>query len=89
MKKIICWLKAIPFYIRSGIWSPHAYDEVERHTGIVIAGDTYFRESNSFNHLNGEKMYQNATIVTSKCTRCGAMEKAWFNGREEDIPKIG
>lgn len=88
IRKIICYAKAVPMFIRCGIWCPHIYEEVERHRGIVIA-NKYFRESNSFKHLNSEKVYQNATIVTYKCIHCGAVDKGWFNGSEEDIPTIG
>ena len=88
MRKLICWIRAVPFFLRSGIWCPHTYKELERHSGIVIAGDTYFRESKGLQHRAGEQVYQNATIITNRCIRCGQTDTGWFNGSEDNIPKL-
>lgn len=89
MRKLLCWLRAIPFYIRSGgMWCPHLEEEIERHSAIVIAGEGYFRESKTLQHRSNEKVYQNATVMTTKCVRCGFERVGWFNGNEEDIPTI-
>lgn len=88
IKKLICYIRAVPLFLKCGAWSPHLFEEVERHECIVVSGENYFRESKDLRHLPGERVCRNATVITSKCIRCGVTEEAWFNGNEEDIPKI-
>ena len=88
IKRMICCLKAIPLLLRSGIWCPHVFEEVERHKGIVIAGETSFRESNDLRHSNTERVYRDATIISSKCIYCGKEDKGWFAGDGENIQII-
>ena len=86
MKKIICWIKAIPLWLRCNAWVPHLYIEDGRKASIVAAGDAYFRETTSLEHLPGEQIYQKATIVTDRCKVCGKKIKTWYAGEESEIP---
>ncbi len=79
MRKLICYLKAIPFFIRSGVWCPHRYKEESKETGIVIATDNSFRISDNFLHSNKEIVYPKATIIRSKCVHCGNEDISWYN----------
>ena len=88
MKRILCYLKAIPQLVRSGIWCPHTYKEIEKHPSIIITTKNGFRVAKNYMHRENETVYPNATLVKSKCKYCGAIELSWFNGKEENIPVI-
>lgn len=79
MKKLVCYLKAIPFFIKSGIWCPHVYKEVGMDKGIVIARQNNFRISNNLIHNNGETVYPHATIIRNKCIYCGHEDLSWYD----------
>lgn len=79
LKEFGCNIKAIPFYMRTGVWIPHLYEEIETHKGIIIADETSFRESESLQHTENEKVYTDATITTMRCVYCGKELKDWYN----------
>ena len=37
IKKTLCYIKAIPLYIKCGVWSPHIYKEETREQAIIIS----------------------------------------------------
>ena len=88
MKKIICYIKAIPFFIKSGVWCPHMYIEVSKEKAIIISTDNNFRISKNLIHRENEKVHPNATLITCKCKYCGEKELSWFDGKYEDIPVL-
>lgn len=79
MKRIFCYLKAIPFYIRSGVWCPHVYEEYDKYDGIVITTDHGFRVSDNLMHGKNEQIHPQATIIKSKCVCCGKEDLSWYN----------
>ncbi len=79
MKKILCYLKAIPFFILSGVWCPHVYAEESRETGVVITTKTGFRVSDSLLHNTNETVHPKATILRSKCICCGHEDVSWYD----------
>ena len=88
MKKLICYIKAIPFFLKTGIWCPHTYIEANREKAIIISTDNSFRVSKNLNHKENEKVHQNATLMTCKCKYCGEKELSWFDGNYEDVPLL-
>ena len=70
MKRIICWAKAIPFWIRSGVWCPHIYVEESREPAIIIANDKGFRVAQNYMHYHDETVYPKATFIRSRCDLC-------------------
>lgn len=85
MKRIICWLKAIPFWLKTGIWCPHVFVICECKPSIIIATDKSFRVSTDYKHNENERVYPNATLMIGKCECCGAITTDWYDG---DIPKL-
>ena len=49
MKRLLCWIKAIPLWIRTGHFAPHLYER-EYENRIVIATERSFRLSDSLEH---------------------------------------
>lgn len=88
MKKIICYLKAIPFFIRSGVWCPHVYGENVYEPTIIIATQNHFRVSKDYIHNEHEKVYPNATLIKNKCIYCGHEITSWYNGKIDEMPVI-
>lgn len=79
IKEIGCYIKAIPFWIRSHIWCPHIYGETEYTPAIIIASKNSFRISKDYKHNENEKVYPKATLITSKCICCGKKEISWYD----------
>ncbi len=79
MKRLLCYLKAIPFFIKSGVWCPHVYKDEKREHTIIIATQNGFRVSKSMNHRIGETVHPNATLIKSKCIYCGKEDLSWFD----------
>lgn len=86
MTRIICWARAIPFWVRSGIWCPHVYKEETREPAIIISTTNSFRVSDNYVHNPNETVHPKATLIKSKCVCCGKEERSWFDG---EIPIIG
>ena len=79
MKKIICYIKALPFFIKKGIWCPHVYKEYARENAIIISTDNGFRVSNNLLHTNKETVHPKAILIKSKCKCCGNEDWAWYD----------
>ena len=77
IKNLICNLKAIPPFIKVGIWCPHMYEETERYQTNVFATEDSFRESSSLCHTEAEKAYIGATVVVMRCVDCGRELRGW------------
>lgn len=79
MNRITCWINALPFFIRTGIWCPHIYKEEKIETAIVISTPDSFRISDNYQHLPNETVHKKATVTTCKCIYCGKESKSWFD----------
>lgn len=79
MKKLLCDIKAIPFFMRTGVWVPHEYVEVKQYKTNIAATEDGFRETDSLQHADYERLYVNATVTVLKCEHCGYEEKSWHN----------
>ena len=82
---LICWLKALPFFLRTGVWCPHLYKEAGIKKAMVAVGADYFRETRRLEHMPGERVYTNATIITDRCVCCGKENRTWYAG---SVPTI-
>lgn len=87
MKRLLCYLKAIPFLLKSGVWCPHKYKEENKQKVIIIATDKGFRVSDNYEHNSNETVHPDATLVTSRCFCCGKEEYSWYVDFE-NIPVI-
>lgn len=79
MKKFICYLKAIPFYLIAGIWCPHVYEEVSRDQKIVISTNHGFRISDNLIHKKNEEVHPKAMVIKNKCKYCGHEDSCWYD----------
>lgn len=79
MRKIGCYIKAIPLYIRTGVWSPHMYEEVSRDQKIVISTDHGFRISDNLTHAKHETVHPKAMVIKNKCRCCGHEDISWYD----------
>ena len=79
MKRIVCWIKAIPFFIKTGVWCPHIYIEEVYSEEIIISTDNSFRVSDNYLHTSDETVHPKATLITSKCACCGKEDYSWFD----------
>jgi hypothetical protein len=82
LRRLKCYLKAIPFFLRSGQWIPHM-NTCEYKKAIIIADENSFRVSNRYEHQIGETVYDNACLITYTCTCCGHKSYAWYPSWEE------
>lgn len=79
MKIVLCWIKAIPLWIKTGHFVPHIFEVVSKEPAIIIAGKDYFRVSETYEHEVGEEVIRNALLEKSKCTCCGKEEVCWYD----------
>jgi len=77
IKKIFCYLKAIPFWFVSGIFCPHVFVNIDNFVRNVIATENSFRISDSFEHSEDERVYKSAIVSVAKCKHCGEISMAW------------
>ena len=77
IRKLICWMKAIPLWLRCGEWVPHIYT-CEYEKTIIVAGEGYFRSQKGYEHIPGERVYQDACLITYTCKCCGHRAYAWY-----------
>ena len=82
MKKLICWIKAIPLWLRTGEFVPHIY-ECCYEKAIIIATDNSFRVADNYQHTANETVYKDACLVRYKCIHCGHEDLAWYSNFEE------
>lgn len=79
MKRILCWVKAIPLFLKCGAWCPHIYKEVSREEAIIIATKNSFRVAKNFIHRDSETVHPKATLIRSKCECCGKEDFGWYD----------
>ena len=89
MKRIICCIKAIPFFLKSGIWCPHIYKEYSKENAIIISTDSSFRVSDSYLHANCETVHPKATLIKNRCICCGKEDWSWFDREPYIICQYG
>lgn len=82
MKKLLCWLKAIPLWLRTGLFVPHLY-EATTEDAIIIAKPNSFRVADNYNHSEDEVVYKNAVLERCKCVFCGHETLSWYASKEE------
>ena len=88
MRRFICWIKAIPLFIKSGVWCPHLYNEGTCESTIIISTKNGFRVSDNYIHKPHETVHPKATLIRSKCFYCVIEDLSWFDGSHEDIKVI-
>ena len=88
MKRIICWIKAIPLFLKCGAWCPHIYEEKTFIPSIIISHQYGFRVSDDYRHGSYETVHPKATLIVCKCLCCGKEELSWFDGSYDDIPVV-
>lgn len=82
MRKILCWIKAIPFFVNSGIWIPHVY-VADYEKAIIIASRHGFRVSDNYQHSPEETVHKDACLIRYKCLHCGHEEFSWYRSWNE------
>ena len=81
IKSILCYIKAIPFWLKCGEWCPHVFKEESREKDvIIISSNNGFRVAKNYSHRPNEIIHPRATLITCKCKYCGVKEYAWFDG---------
>ena len=78
-RRIFCWIRAIPFFLKSDVWCPHVYKEECRENVIIISNDNGFRVSENYIHSHNETVHPKATLVRSRCSYCGKQELSWYD----------
>lgn len=79
VKFLLCNLKAIPFWIYTGVFAPHTYSDIIEHKK-----DVYVNEKGKIRLADGfqkdDEIYvKNATIKTSICVYCGKVNRRMVN----------
>lgn len=87
MKKLRCWLSAIPLWIRTGYFVPHLY-ECTHERAIIIATENGFRVADNYEHTPDETVYPNAVLERGKCVFCGHEELSWYES-EDEMRRLG
>ncbi len=82
MKRLRCWIKAIPLWLRTGLFVPHLYESTFE-DAIIIASDNGFRVADNYNHSSDEVVYRNAVLERCQCVFCGHKTMAWYESKEE------
>jgi len=87
---IIDWLKCVFTHFSFPPFSLFVHEFVEQPSrkAIIISTDTSFRVSKGYAHEFGETVHPHATLFTDRCRRCGKERHSWFDGGEEDIPRL-
>ena len=80
MKRLLCYIKAIPLWLRTGYFVPHLY-ETTTEDAIIIATENSFRVADNYNHSKEETVYPKAVLERYKCVFCGHEELAWYASR--------
>lgn len=82
MKRLRCYIKAIPLWLRTGLFVPHLY-EATYEDAIVMTTPDNFRISDNYEHDDVEVVYKNAVVERCKCVFCGHETLSWYTSREE------
>jgi len=83
MKRILCWIKAIPLLLRCGVWAPHLYGYTTYERAIIVATDKSFRVAKDYKHEPGEKVYPDACLIKSQCVHCKHEDISWYHSWNE------
>ena len=85
IKYVICLIKAIPFWMYFGVYSPHTYsDIIEHRKDIYVNEEGKVRLADNF--MRGdETLVCNATIKTSICVHCGHIKREWIRGKKDGL----
>lgn len=89
IKRIFCWIKAIPFFFKSGVWCPHLYKEESRESVIIISSENSFRVSENYIHSHNETVHPKATLIKCRCAYCGKEELSWYDKEPYIMKNIG
>ena len=81
MKRLICWFKAIPLWLRSGYFVPHLYESAFE-DAIIIATEKGFRVSDNYKHTADETVYPNAVLERCRCIYCGHETQGWYTSKK-------
>ena len=85
VKEIICQIKAIPFFIKTGLWIPHEYEDFAVQISDIVVSENGFKIARDYSHLPGERIVKDASVTVSQCKCCGKIEMSWQHG---DVPVI-
>lgn len=81
MRRLLCWIKAIPLWLKCGEFVPHLY-EATTQEAIIISTDTGFRVAENYEHIEGETVHPYAILEKCKCVFCGHEEFSWYESAE-------
>ena len=84
MRRIICWLKAIPFFMKTWEWIPHVYQE-KYEKAIIVSTENSFRVATGYDHKPGETVHKNACLIRQKCKHCGCEKLGWYENWDEKL----
>lgn len=87
IKRILCVIKAIPFFLKTGELIPHVWEEKECYPAMQIwVSDKGFRVfESSYQHAPNEHIEKNVTLHGLECKYCGKKMMLWSKG---EIPTI-
>ena len=85
VKKIKCYIKAVPFYLKSGLFIPHVYKDIEIKRTDIFCTNKGFRVANTLEHSLDEKLIKDVLVTKSKCIYCGNIEMSWCWNKENNL----
>lgn len=88
VKYVRCFLRATADLFRYRIWVIHVYRVTNEEKAIIIASSKNFRVSSNYRHLEHERVYPNATLISEECKYCGKKLWSWRAGDESEVPLI-
>lgn len=78
IKFIICNIKAIPFFLKSGVFAPHINVEMfQSKKDIYVRGHNRFRIAKDHLMYPDEYLIRNALVTWSCCAECGYISKEY------------
>ena len=79
---LMCYIKAIPFYLRTGEFIPHVYVEDEPYIGNIAYTDNSYREVEGLGHTADEQLAIGVYIYRGVCKHCGKVDFSWSRWKE-------
>ena len=77
LKYLICLIKALPLWFRTGYFIPHLYEGLTR-DAIIIATSDSFRVAEDYTHTAEETVYPDAVLEECTCVFCGHKVWSWY-----------
>lgn len=78
IKFIICNIKAIPFFIKSGVFAPHINIEMfQSRKDIYVRGNKFRIAKEPYCMESDEYLLKNVTVTWSCCAECGCITKEY------------